>query len=222
MLIEPQRQFGFTLIELMIGIVVLAVLVSLSMPMFREWMASTQIRNASDALLNGVQLARTEALRRNKNVEFRLGNNSDWEVWQAAPAIQIQVRGSQEGQTDVAVVAPTPGGAAKVTFSPMGGVVTNLDATSTLQQLDTQIVEGTKCTSVFDGTAELCTDNPGGKSGACFGDSGGPEIVRDGDHWQLVGVTSRPGNNAPECATAPSIYTSVVAYAPWIAEKTKA
>ena len=136
MLIEPRRQFGFTLIELMIGIVVLAVLVSLSMPMFREWMASTQIRNASDALLNGVQLARTEALRRNKNVEFRLGNNSDWEVWQAAPAIQIQVRGSQEGQTDVAVVAPTPGGAAKVTFSPMGGVVTNLDATSTLQQLD--------------------------------------------------------------------------------------
>ncbi|SFW65528.1 S1 family peptidase [Amycolatopsis australiensis] len=93
---------------------------------------------------------------------------------------------------------------------------------TTLQQLDTHIVEGAKCTSVFDGTAELCTDNPGGKAGACFGDSGGPEIVRDGDHWLLVGVTSRPGNNDPECATAPSIYTSVVAYAPWIAEKTKA
>ncbi|MEQ0560308.1 serine protease [Amycolatopsis sp. NEAU-NG30] len=93
---------------------------------------------------------------------------------------------------------------------------------STLQQLDTHIVEGAKCTSVFDGTAELCTDNPGGKAGACFGDSGGPEIVQDGDHWLLVGVTSRPGNNDPECATAPSIYTSVVAYAPWIAEKTKA
>ncbi|WP_370968556.1 trypsin-like serine protease [Amycolatopsis sp. cg9] len=92
----------------------------------------------------------------------------------------------------------------------------------TLQQLDTHIVEGAKCTSVFDGTAELCTDNPGGKSGACFGDSGGPELVRDGDHWSLAGVTSRPGNNDPECATAPSIYTSVVAYAPWIAEKTKA
>ncbi|MGW5720595.1 S1 family peptidase [Amycolatopsis sp. NPDC003865] len=93
---------------------------------------------------------------------------------------------------------------------------------TTLQQLDTHIVEGAKCTSVFDGTAELCTDNPGGKSGACFGDSGGPEIVRDGDHWLLAGVTSRPGNNDPQCATAPSIYTSVVAYAPWIAEKTKA
>jgi secreted trypsin-like serine protease len=91
-----------------------------------------------------------------------------------------------------------------------------------LQQLDTHLVEGTKCTSVFDGTSELCTDNPGGKAGACFGDSGGPQVVRDGDHWLLVGVTSRPGNNDPECATAPSVYTSVVAYAPWIAEKTKA
>ncbi|MEV4145337.1 serine protease [Amycolatopsis sp. NPDC049691] len=97
-----------------------------------------------------------------------------------------------------------------------GAIPTNL------QQLDTHIVEGAKCTSGFDGTAELCTDNPGGKAGACFGDSGGPEIVRDGDHWLLVGVTSRPGNNDPQCATAPSIYTSVVAYAPWIAEKTKA
>lgn len=93
---------------------------------------------------------------------------------------------------------------------------------TTLQQLDTHIVEGTKCTSTFDGTAELCTDNPDGKAGACFGDSGGPEVVRDGDHWLLVGVTSRPGNNDPVCASAPSIYTSVVAYAPWIAEKTKA
>jgi secreted trypsin-like serine protease len=91
-----------------------------------------------------------------------------------------------------------------------------------LQQLDTHIVEGAKCTSVFDGTAELCTDNPGGNAGACFGDSGGPEVIRDGDHWLLAGVTSRPGNDNPVCATAPSIYTSVVAYAPWIAEKTKA
>jgi secreted trypsin-like serine protease len=88
-----------------------------------------------------------------------------------------------------------------------------------LQQLDTHIVEGAKCTAVFDGTVELCTDNPGGKAGSCYGDSGSPEIVKDGDHWLLVGVTSRPGNGDPTCATAPSIYTSVVAYAPWITTK---
>ena len=53
MLIERPRQFGFSLIELMIGIAVLAVLVTLSMPMFREWMASTQIRNAEALWIAG-------------------------------------------------------------------------------------------------------------------------------------------------------------------------
>lgn len=142
MLIARRRQFGVTLIELMIGIVVLAVLMSLAMPMFAEWMASTRIRNASDALLNGLQLARTEALRRNKNVEFRLGNNSDWQVWQAAPAVQVQSRVSQEGRSNLAVVVPTPGDSSTVTFSPLGGVVSNLDASSTLTQLDIQAATG--------------------------------------------------------------------------------
>ncbi|WP_410660838.1 S1 family peptidase [Amycolatopsis sp. lyj-112] len=88
-----------------------------------------------------------------------------------------------------------------------------------LQQLDTQIVEGTRCTAKFDGAVELCTDNPGGKSGSCYGDSGGPEIAKAADKWTLLGTISRPGNADPVCATSPSIATSVVAYAQWIAEK---
>ncbi len=88
-----------------------------------------------------------------------------------------------------------------------------------LQQLDTQIVEGTRCTAKFDGTVELCTDNPGGKSGSCYGDSGGPEIAEVAEKWVLLGTISRPGNADPVCATAPSIATSVVAYGPWITEK---
>ncbi|GAA3571832.1 serine protease [Amycolatopsis ultiminotia] len=91
---------------------------------------------------------------------------------------------------------------------------------SSLQQLDTHLVEGANCSSAFDGTAELCTDSPGGKAGSCYGDSGGPELARDGDRWVLAGVISRPGNGSTTCATAPSIATSVVAYRPWIEEKT--
>lgn len=91
---------------------------------------------------------------------------------------------------------------------------------SSLQQLDTKLVDGAKCTSTFDGTTELCTDNADGKAGSCYGDSGGPELARDGDRWVLAGLVSRPGNGSATCATAPSIATSVVAYEPWIAEKT--
>jgi len=89
-----------------------------------------------------------------------------------------------------------------------------------LQQLDTKIVEGVRCTAKFDGAVELCTDNPGGKSGSCYGDSGGPEIAKVDEKWVLLGTISRPGNADPVCATSPSIATSVVAYAQWIAGKT--
>lgn len=85
-----------------------------------------------------------------------------------------------------------------------------------LQQLDTQLVEATYCTAAFDAKAELCTDSPNLTAGSCYGDSGGPEVVKADDKWQLLGVTSRPGNGATTCATSASIYTSVPAYAAWI------
>lgn len=88
-----------------------------------------------------------------------------------------------------------------------------------LQQLDSHLVEPARCTAAFDPKAELCTDSPDGKSGACYGDSGGPEMVRADNRWLLLGVTSRPGGNAATCVAAPSIYTSAVAYAPWITEQ---
>ncbi|RZQ63652.1 serine protease [Amycolatopsis suaedae] len=93
------------------------------------------------------------------------------------------------------------------------------DYPAVLRQLDTKLVtEG--CTDDFDPKVELCTSNPGAKAGSCYGDSGGPQITRVGDRWRLVGVTSRPGNGDETCATAPSIYTSAIAYASWITEQT--
>lgn len=88
-----------------------------------------------------------------------------------------------------------------------------------LQQLDTTLVDASRCAAI-DAAVELCTDSPGGTSGACYGDSGGPELVRAGDRWLLLGLTSRSGNNDTACTPAPSIYTSAVAYTQWITEQT--
>ncbi|WP_020669602.1 S1 family peptidase [Amycolatopsis nigrescens] len=93
------------------------------------------------------------------------------------------------------------------------------EAPVTLQQLDTQVVDAGKCQGI-DGSVELCTDNPDGDKGACYGDSGGPQVVQADGKWQLIGVTSRSGNSDSSCATGPSIYTSAVAYTPWISENT--
>ncbi|TCP56285.1 trypsin [Tamaricihabitans halophyticus] len=94
------------------------------------------------------------------------------------------------------------------------------DVPTMLQQLDTSVVAAEECTGGIDGSTELCTDNPNGDSGACYGDSGGPQIVQSGDGWTQIGVTSRTGNNDPTCATGPSIYTNAVAYTDWINETT--
>ncbi|PWV73208.1 Trypsin [Prauserella marina] len=85
-----------------------------------------------------------------------------------------------------------------------------------LRQLDTSIVDPAGCTGTFSAAVELCTGNPEGSKGACYGDSGGPQITKAGERWRLLGVSSRPGNDDSTCATSPSIYTSAFAYADWI------
>jgi secreted trypsin-like serine protease len=92
------------------------------------------------------------------------------------------------------------------------------DQPKILRQLDTHIVDNSRCTATFDGSVELCTDNPGGTSGPCYGDSGGPELSKVDGEWKLLGVTSRPGNSSSTCANSPSIYTSAVAYSTWISQ----
>jgi secreted trypsin-like serine protease len=89
-----------------------------------------------------------------------------------------------------------------------------------LQQLDTQVIASASCLGI-DGVLELCTDSPGRVSGACHGDSGGPQIVEDGTQWRLVGVTSRSGNDSSVCGSGPSIYTNVSAYTAWITQQTE-
>ncbi|MCJ0873906.1 trypsin-like serine protease [Streptomyces sp. AP-93] len=87
------------------------------------------------------------------------------------------------------------------------------EGSESLKELDTTLVDS-GCTSISP-QGELCVDSPldenGDPQGACYGDSGGPAIVRVADQWQLIGATSRGGNDSLTCAEAPSIYTDVTA-----------
>ncbi|ONI76380.1 serine protease [Actinosynnema sp. ALI-1.44] len=83
-----------------------------------------------------------------------------------------------------------------------------------LQQLNTSIVADGGCAGV-NAAQEICTSNPGGVAGACYGDSGGPQVKTVGGAWQLVGATSRSGGGST-CAVAPSIYMDVPHFRPWI------
>lgn len=61
---------GFSLIEAMITVAILAIIGALAMPAFQSTLANFRMRTGAEGLLNGLQLARTEAVRQNRNIFF--------------------------------------------------------------------------------------------------------------------------------------------------------
>jgi len=88
-------------------------------------------------------------------------------------------------------------------------------APTVANELDTSIVSDSRCTGI-NGTYEICTNNTNGNSGACYGDSGGPQVRQINGVWNLIGATSRSGNNNSTCATGPSIYGDLPSIRSWI------
>jgi type IV fimbrial biogenesis protein FimT len=67
---------GFSLIELMITITLAALLLSLAAPSFVTWVRNSQVRTVADSLQNGLRIAQTEAVRRQRQVVFFLTDNA--------------------------------------------------------------------------------------------------------------------------------------------------
>lgn len=76
-----QKQAGFTIVELLITVTILGILLATGIPAMSTWMANARIRATAESIANGMQLARSEAIRRNVNIEFRLTDaQGSWTV----------------------------------------------------------------------------------------------------------------------------------------------
>ena len=91
MLISAHKQLGVTLLELMIAIAVLGAMIGLSIPAVSDWADNNRIKATADAMMNGLQKARMEAVRQNTPARFVLtdtptynvtagGQAGDWEI----------------------------------------------------------------------------------------------------------------------------------------------
>lgn len=176
---------GFTIIELVVTLALLGVLLALGLPAFGTFIQNTQIKNAAENALTGLNLAKAEAVRRNAPVRFQLvstmtatcaisASSGSWVISlddtsglcniapsdTTAPRI-IQKYAVQDGSPKVSVAA-TGGGL--VTFNGLGRVsgagTTQIDfthATSVCEHVD---AAGTaRCLRVLittGGSAKLC------------------------------------------------------------------
>ncbi|RJG14298.1 prepilin-type N-terminal cleavage/methylation domain-containing protein [Pseudomonas cavernicola] len=69
------RQRGFTLIELMVTIAVMAVLLGIAIPSFTDVTLGSKLRSQANDLVAGATLARSEAIKRNQAVTLCASSN---------------------------------------------------------------------------------------------------------------------------------------------------
>ena len=148
---HARKQRGLTLVEVAVVLSIAAILYTQAAPLFSVWIGNTQTRTAAESVLNGLQLARGEAIRRNRLVQLVLtdGAAASWTVGCAnpidngtanvddpgdcLPVIQARASGETSAQPQLAMV---PVEATTITFDSLGRVVANIDSSPAATQID--------------------------------------------------------------------------------------
>ncbi len=79
-----KKDLGFTLLELMIAIAVLAIIVALGAPSFASVMRDNRSLSTANELVGAMQFARSEALRRRVNITVTAPGNNWNQGWSVA------------------------------------------------------------------------------------------------------------------------------------------
>ncbi len=124
MLISPRVNVkGFTVIEIAIGLVIIAILFAAGMPSLTLWIQNTKIRAGAESILDGLQLAKGEAISRNANVRFNLTSTNgkiNWQVGCVTPIADLNGDGVDDCPAIIRQYASTDTGA----NTPFAGVST--------------------------------------------------------------------------------------------------
>lgn len=184
-----RRQSGVTLIELLVGLTLLAVLLRIAVPSFTVMVQNASIRAVAESIQNGLNIARNEALERNRTVRFTM-NGTGWQVCEMDDTAtscptgnEIQSRAAAEAggagtvtpqernaSTNVAVGTPTFTGA--ISFNGLGRATTQFLPTGSLavfqitHPVNTCVANSgpLRCLNVVVGNAgqvRMCDPNPG-------------------------------------------------------------
>ncbi len=151
---------GFTLLELMITLAIVAILAAVAMPTYTSTIAKRRVIGAAEALLSDLRWARSEALKRNVDIRVTLVTGSDWSYSinadpQGANTLIKRFSGTSFPDTSL-FSASFRGGVSYTTFDPVRGVNANNG-----RAVFTAGSYGASVTVSTLGRARIC-DAPGG------------------------------------------------------------
>lgn len=75
---------GLTLIELLVGVAIIAILLALGVPSMREWMINQRVSATASEVMTDMQFARSEAVKRNTFATMVFNNGGNCYTIQAA------------------------------------------------------------------------------------------------------------------------------------------
>jgi prepilin-type N-terminal cleavage/methylation domain-containing protein len=130
---DKSQNDGFTLIELMITLAVLAIIIAIAAPAFSGLMERRQLQGAGEKLFADLMFAKTEAIKRNTPIRVSFtGNGATWCYGLAVNAAcdctandcvldgVLQVT-SQDDYNGVSVAVDSTLDGASTTFTPLRG-----------------------------------------------------------------------------------------------------
>ncbi len=167
---------GFTLIEVMIAVTIIAILAAIAMPNYTAWVANTKVRTATESINAGLQKARVEAIRRNVRVQFQL-TTAGTSAWRVSCVVAtecadltagvVEERGNGDGSTAQITVAATPASATTIVFNNLGQVLNTTTTPAAATAPFTQLEFTNSTLSTSDKRDLRVTIGAGGISRTC-------------------------------------------------------
>lgn len=170
----PVGQHGFTLVELLVAVGVLALLVGVALPNLRAVLVRSTVSAHTNDLLAALRLARAEAVKRSQPVQVLANGGSFTAGWvvQVVPTAEVIERRDMP-DADIPILALATGGVAdstRVTFGATGVMVgaTRFDFSICLPASDADAQRSRRIQVLQSGSMTSRVNTTGAPAGNCL------------------------------------------------------
>lgn len=137
-----QKQRGFTLVEALMVVAILGIFTALAAPSFNNTIATMRIKSTSFDLVNDLNIARSEAIKRNAAVVIA-AEGDDWNQGWRITTGGTTLKTHDALSTSIAIESAPDDDVTAINFQSNGrpAAVTNLSITSSLTGVTGRCVE---------------------------------------------------------------------------------